>query len=839
MFYIRHPLKKGDGALSFIHSFSPSLPPSLPSSFLHSVPHSLPPSFPPFYQLLLLLIGPVSYYVSPDSMSSLHRFLSYEHSTDPTTSTSILKKALQKGYILHRDDKFLIFGPGGVGKTSLMALFINASLQLIRISTPIATDPLHLTLVRDVSSSRFTTDWKLVTHDRLSRMTALIIRQLSAKGGGREEGADRDSVSTSTAASPAQHPPTEHQIDKASNRKEAYFTSTDDERPNLTATPRDDSDVIDSLFAEFESNLCNLISESNGDQENLRAHSIHLVDSGGQPQFHEVLSIFLPCLSGCIAVFKLSETLCSRGEVTFYDTEGQLNNDPYDSTYSHEQVIRHSLLSLRSEATKSGAKEMPNIAFVGTHRDLQEACTESPAKKASKLRSIITELLPPEMQDCVITHGRSLGHAIFPINAKHPEKEDFEIARKLKEVLIVRSRVQLKKLPIKWRGLELVLHMMMENLHRKVLSREECEYVAHKLHFDLESFKAALLYLSQLNIIAYYEKLPSIIFGSCQVILDKITEIIHYCLQLKKGTLVATGMDRKLVNQGIVSRELLKSKTFPKHSEKQIFGPQELLTVLEDLLVIGKIDSDEYLMPCVLDISCIYPSPQAADGFTQESFILLFPKHCSMLGIFCAACSFLLRESGWRPLTEGGEVVKVARNSISFQMPEGGGGQVTLKDPLSSYFEVSVELPTHITGKHRAELYQRIQGTLLSAVEGAMKIHNRIVTAPQVSFLCPEKSDKCSSNVPHPATIDEAQTSLTCSQAPSKVSHPLTEKHRMWLVFRASPQPNPLGEQCNYYKYFICIYYVGILYSAYISTVFNFANFASLESFAKLIQQIF
>ena len=665
----------------------------------------------------------------------------------------------------------------------------NAQLPLIRTSTPVATHPV-LMGVRNVSSSRFTIDWELVNPDRLSRMIAHICRQLWARCGGGEGGAGKDSVSTSTAASPAQPPPTEHPTllrrSQEATPDEADLTSTVDERASLTATLGDDPDDIDSLFAEFESNFRSLISESGGDQEDLLAHSIHLVDSGGQPQFHEVLSIFLPGLSGCIAVFKLSETLSSRGEVAYYDT-GQLSNDPYDSTYSHEQVIRHSLLALRSEAARSGAEEMPNIAFVGTHRDLQHTCPESPDEKAGKLRSIITDLLP-EMQECVITNGRSLAQAIFPVNTKQPKKEDFDIVRKLKEALIGSSRVQPKKLPIKWHVLQLALHMMMQELHRNVLSREECKFVAHKLHFDPESFKAALLYLSQLNIITYYEKLPSIIFGSCQVILDKITEIIHYSLQLKKGTRVATGMDRKLVNQGIVSLALLSSDRFSKHYDNQMFGPQELLTVLKDLLVVGEIGLDEYLMPCVLDLSCIYPSPQVADGFMQDSFILLFPKHCAMLGIFCAACSFLLRDSGWRLLTEGGEVVQVARNSIAFEMPRGCGGQVTLKDPLSSYLEVSMELPTHITGQHRAKFYNEIRVTLLSAIEGAMKTHKRTVTAPKVSFLCPEKSGKCSL-LPHPATIDEAQTSLTCSQAPSKVSHPLTEQHRMLL-------PHVAGELC-------------------------------------------
>ena len=60
--------------------------------------------------------------------------------------------------------------------------------------------------------------------------------------------------------------------------------------------------------------------------------------------------------------------------------------------------------------------------------------------------------------------------------------------------------------------------------------------------------------------------------------------------------------------------------------------------------------------------------------FMQDSFILLFPKHCSMLGIFCAVCSFLPRDSRWRLLTEGGEVVQVARNSIADAQGVWGSG---------------------------------------------------------------------------------------------------------------------------------------------------------------------
>ena len=49
--------------------------------------------------------------------------------------------------------------------------------------------------------------------------------------------------------------------------------------------------------------------------------------------------------------------------------------------------------------------------------------------------------------------------------------------------------------------------MLMEELKRQSLSRKECEFIAHKLGFDLTSLNAALHYLRQLNIIAYYDVL--------------------------------------------------------------------------------------------------------------------------------------------------------------------------------------------------------------------------------------------------------------------------------------------------------------------------------------------
>ena len=301
-----------------------------------------------------------------------------------------------------------------------------------------------------------------------------------------------------------------------------------------------------------------------------------MFDSGGQPHFHELISIFIRGLTGIISVFKLSECLAVHGEVAFYK-EGVLTNDPYESYYTNEQVIRHDLQAIQSCC---GTEEVPNLAFVGMHRDMQDTCSESADAKDERLHSIITDILPPEMRQCVITPGGSLKQATFRINARSPEKRDFETVGRLKEALMSRSRVKPRNLPIKWYGYLVILRLLMQKLERQTLSRREREYIAHNLGFDVASMNAALDYLRQLNIIAYYEVLPDVVFGSVQVILDKITELVCYSLELKKGQSAVTGAGRKFLQQGIISLEFLRSSALSKHYTSNLFGPEDLLKVL-------------------------------------------------------------------------------------------------------------------------------------------------------------------------------------------------------------------------------------------------------------------
>ena len=728
-------------------------------------------------------------------------------------------------------------GPGGVGKSSIIDMFLGKTRDLTRNSTPVAMEPLLLQPIREVSTSLFTVDWQIVNYERLSCMVAhtsneLHLKKLNEKreeqteeakkeedmGEGREEkrkgkeeergerGKDGDptvSGLAATAAPPKPDPKRDIRMiashffaklgkvfrrsskskqGKVSHRpqEDGPATSDGDALPSITEMLENDPDNVADIVSDFLDSLHDKVKNPSEVGELLMSHSIRLTDSGGQPQFHDLVSIFLSHISGFISVFKLSECLSDHGEVVFYNV-GELTNEPYESHYSHEQVIRHDLQAIQSEAARSDMEEIPNLAFVGTFLDEKDNCSETPEEKDERLHSMITEILPPEMQQCVITDGGSLKRATFKVNARAPGEKDFKTVGRLKGTLISQSRSKPRKLPLNWHGYEIALHILMKTLDRQSLRRKECEFIGYKLGFDLASLNAALHYLRKLNIIFFSDILPDVIFGSSQVILDKITELVRYSLELTKGSRGVSGADRKFMHQGIITLEFLKSPALSKHYIQDLFEPEDLLKVFISLLVVSEIGKKEYIVPCVLGVSSIYPSPPPSEGSMRSSFILHFSKKSPMFGIYCCTVSSLISDAGWNLLTEDGEVVQVARNSITFEVPNGLPGKLTFLDPLSSYLEVVLELPVHIATEQSMTLYPEIRNAFVTAVKKSMKTLHYEVRAPEVSFMCPDQSGRCSES-PHLATLDDRQSCLKCSIKPGTVFHLLSKDQKMWLA---------------------------------------------------------
>ena len=165
-----------------------------------------------------------------------------------------------------------------------------------------------------------------------------------------------------------------------------------------------------------------------------------LTDSGGQPQFLEVLPIFLHHISLGIFVIKLNVRLDAFPMIEFYNHAGNSVGTPYKSCYSQEQVIRHFMRALISQG---GQRMGVKFLFIGTHRDRMEESNESVQDKNEKLKKIIKSF---NMKSNVIYRGCN---PIFAINAKAPDENDWKIMEQVRSELVKSANVPPISIPIR------------------------------------------------------------------------------------------------------------------------------------------------------------------------------------------------------------------------------------------------------------------------------------------------------------------------------------------------------------------------------------------------------
>ena len=751
----------------------------------------------------------------------------------------ILEAALKDGHVLHNISTFLIIGAGGVGKSSFLAWLLNELPSLIRRSTAIATEPIctmpvsesdilsddssenrqsqdedgedlpkESATVREATTSRIQVhegdnkDQRTEEHilqrvgdSQLSKMLAdamhflfqaltqqahLLKSQSESKSSAKSASTDdgKENKATQQDHDKAQRNPSNQ---SRSNEKEESAQVKDIQHEAFQ--PKSQPSIASSL-AKFEEELCKLVSSPWGNKKLLETEFIHLIDSGGQPQFHEVLPILLRGLSMFIPVCKLSDALTKRAEVGFYK-DGKMVNKPFKATYNHEQIIRLCMRDISSDAVKNEDEESSSLLFVATHRDEAEDEDKALTELDKKIHKLIIDMLPRELQKNVITRTQSLRQPVFPLNTKSPDSTDKKRISRIRAAMMQRRKSGKRKLPLKWYGFELALKKLMEELGSQVLGRNECLQVALKVYITEDEFEVALQHLSDLHIISYYPSiLPNVVFGSIQVIIEKVTEIVTYSMMLTKDPSLKEGCGdewRKFRQRGIISRKILSSDEFKKHYIPDLFGPTEVLKLFEKLLIASPTTPlrKEYLMPCLL---LVEDTTEFAVEYDEEvlSYCFQFPDGGPELGTYCATNNDLLSTRGWQLAEDGGEPVQVSRNSITYELPGDYPGRLQFIDPLSSYFELRIIVSKEIVKKVSTEVCPTVRHTLFRALESAKEILEYTNGVPEDAFLCPNRGQRCSLEN-HLAQPNRIKTLLVCTQN-TKIFSELTEKQKAWIV---------------------------------------------------------
>ena len=377
---------------------------------------------------------------------------------------------MNSGYVECTITTCAVTGAAGSGKSHTMSLVFNEDPPAIRQSTGLCQPVRAISTVVGTSDSG-SSEWTRVDEVRvLSRV------------------AEATSVTDTK-----EHPTMQYPFSFAhANSDVSSVTKGSSNSSQKTELEKQapHTGVVDELLGI----LALLLKVSRGRRQVTKLHFLYFLDSGGQPQFHELLPSFVPNLSAILFVLKLSEKLSHNPNVEFYE-KGELVCS-YPSPYSHEQILKRCIRALKPEkrSTENSSSTSSCIAMVGTHRDLEHLCEgETREEKDQKL----IDILQPTFDNDLIFY-ENVKKLIFPVNAKEPSQEDKAVAHDLMEEIIRLSTPKPFRIPLPWFILEQVLRKLAKEKGTGVMHIDRCREVAKTLHIEHGAFDTALKFLVSL-----------------------------------------------------------------------------------------------------------------------------------------------------------------------------------------------------------------------------------------------------------------------------------------------------------------------------------------------------
>ena len=241
---------------------------------------------------------------------------------------------------------------------------------------------------------------------------------------------------------------------------------------------------------------------------------------------------------------KLSEKLDEHPMIKYYDVNGEICGKPYRHALSNDQMLQCCIRTIHLRPSRDGKHSKTLV--VGTHRDIENSCSELRAEKNQKLIGMLT----PSLHDHLVFY-HPFSEVIFPINAKTPIEQDHQVCAEIrKQIEDKKNAPPPYKIPIGWFLLE---QDIIKASKKGVICKRECLGLAALLNINAEALEAALEYFDDLNILLYYPTvLPHLVFSDSQVPLNKVTELVHfsYSLQGDSPPVALEGKWRQFSRQG-------------------------------------------------------------------------------------------------------------------------------------------------------------------------------------------------------------------------------------------------------------------------------------------------
>ena len=539
--------------------------------------------------------------------------------------------------------------------------------------------------------------------------------------------------------------------------------------------------------------MVGLLQSSSASEVDTVLELLHVVDTGGLPEFMEVMPYLMHHFHVIVLVLNLAQSLDACPQIAFHE-DGRAFKHPIRSSLTNRQLILQAVYTMHAKRSICRRRQRSKIILVGTHRDRLWFQSRAIAAVNQELKSI---LLPMFEEELMVY--RSHDEILFPVNSLMPNREDERVFDEIRKSISGSGLGEEIDIPPSFFLFEQDMIMYTKKQGREMVSFDECVEVGKPLKMGREVVRGALNYLHQHNIFLYFPKvLPELVFTDPQAPLNFVNTIVAFSYKVLAGVIKGLPAEYPIsLKNAIITEEMLQLNYLSTLFIPNLYQIQHAIKLFTHLCVIaplrdGKSQTEgqkgrnadqltpkavstshqKYLMPCLLkdltDIRRFLPlSPVAV-------FVVHFSDDIVPSGTFGGSISCLLSAHEWEVCQkEDGTPQCLAHNIVSLHDP-------TMPAQII-YLNTTRHLELHVScsnAKAYTSIFPRIRNIIFSAIHHTFVVMKFEDVTIQDAFLCQSCSLK---STRHAATLHHLDDNFIVKCTITGQECEVNDSHKIWI----------------------------------------------------------
>ena len=747
-------------------------------------------------------------------MNSVYSLSVYLFSTDENDKIINLLQThiAQEGSIWLRAGKSLLYGPPNVGKTSSLMRLTGEIENLGQVMPPTSTgiekaitvNLYHTTETKSVTIADTSNCWKPqdiesqistiincvlqsrdTLHTRLPAKSPKIGRSKSSSSLHQflnddkmeetmevnQSESERDSISVSSPSSVSVASPEEMQIETVPS-------------PAINPDHGHISQMAKKNNPDLSLILGNMIKYQKWKEVQKMLQNVEditllqIIDTGGQPEFHEILPLLLTGPALYFIFINLMQFLDEQYEIIYTQEEGTVSPIKYHSILTIKEMLLQLLMTINSMSLSS---DKSSALILGTHKD--QVFKEKIVQLEHEIKSNKDFDVYMRKNTLKQFTVQEQSQVLFPLDNKDGTQEEIQLLRDALNK-IIRSHFRPEELPTSWYLFYLALRKIYEN-NDGICPIDEAVSIGSSFGISEESIKSVLKYFhNRFGTILFYPEIPSLngwVICDPNVIFKPISLLIaaSFGENTENPMLVEQIRRSGQFRLSLIERvlELVEDQL---QTSSAITAPA-LIDLMEYHNIISEVQAHDnslvYFMPCLLrpDTNIREETSEQVLQLDHAPFVIQFPLGCIPVGLFPALIVHLSRSKEWILQY----YVQQYKNRVSFI---GDRQTMSVVDIILQMDRIELRVDCKNVQDARrlcVRAYQDVENALQEMKESFSFMRN---LSYEFGFHCPALSQP--QNETHFAVCYDLKKPLRmlCSVNCKEKAFDLQQKHKMWFA---------------------------------------------------------